>query len=105
MISILEKYALYIAPRIYEGIGMSFLKAMALGRCVIAVDNPTMNEYIQHGNTGLLFDINNTESIHIEDFDIKKIQKNTIEYMNEGYLNFKDVLKNIPQWIENSPLI
>ena len=38
--------ALYIAPRPYEGIGMSFLEAMAMGRCVIANNQPTMNEYI-----------------------------------------------------------
>jgi glycosyltransferase involved in cell wall biosynthesis len=34
---------------------MSFLEAMARGQCVIAADNPTMNEYITHGVNGLLF--------------------------------------------------
>jgi hypothetical protein len=51
----IEKSAFYIAPRDFEGIGMSFLEAMAMGRCVIAPDNPTMNEYIIHGVTGLLY--------------------------------------------------
>jgi glycosyltransferase involved in cell wall biosynthesis len=46
----------YFAPRIREGIGMSFLEAMARGNCVVAADQPTMNEYIRHGENGLLFD-------------------------------------------------
>jgi hypothetical protein len=48
-------FAGYVAPRLHEGIGMSFLEAMARGQCVIAADNPTMNEYITHGVNGLLF--------------------------------------------------
>ena len=39
----MQKSAVYIAPRMFEGIGMSFLEAMAMGRCVIAPNNPTMN--------------------------------------------------------------
>ena len=38
-----------------EGIGMSFLEAMALGQCVVAPDAPTMNEYISNGTNGLLY--------------------------------------------------
>lgn len=47
---------IYFAPRRTEGIGMAFLEAMAAGKCVVAPDHPTMNEYIQHGKTGLLYD-------------------------------------------------
>ena len=46
----------YFAPRRYEGIGQTVLEALALGLCVVAPDAPTMNEYIVHGETGLLFD-------------------------------------------------
>lgn len=46
----------YFAPRRFEGIGQAVLEAMALGLCVVSPDNPTMNEYITHGRTGLLFD-------------------------------------------------
>lgn len=54
---IVEDCEIYVAPREYEGIGMSFLEAMAAGKCVIAPDNPTMNEYITHGVNGLLYDV------------------------------------------------
>ena len=46
----------FLAPRRTEGIGMSFLEAMALGLAVVAPDGATMNEYIQHGVNGFLYD-------------------------------------------------
>ncbi len=44
------------APRRREGLGLTFLEAMAAGTCVIAPDAPTMNEYILSGSNGVLFD-------------------------------------------------
>ncbi len=46
----------FLAPRRLEGIGLSILEAMAMGLAVIAPDRPTMNEYIEHGVTGYLYD-------------------------------------------------
>ncbi len=34
---------------------MSFLEAMAMGKAVVAADNPTMNEYLTHNVNGYLF--------------------------------------------------
>lgn len=48
---------IYIAPRFAEGIGMAFLEALAAGKCVIAHDNATMNEYIEDGKSGILVDM------------------------------------------------
>lgn len=45
-----------LAPRRKEGIGMAFLEAMAMGKCVVAHDDATMNEYIVDGESGLLVD-------------------------------------------------
>ena len=47
---------LFFAPRRYEGIGMTFLEAMAMGLAVVAADSPTMNEYITDGVDGFLYD-------------------------------------------------
>jgi hypothetical protein len=44
----------YLAPRAAEGVGLTFLEALARGCAVLALDAPTMNEYIRHGQTGLL---------------------------------------------------
>lgn len=90
--------ALYIAPREYEGIGMSFLEAMAMGRCVIAPDNPTMNEYIEDGITGILYDEKDRKPIG--EYDIKKIQKNAYEYSKEGYRKWETEKGKILEWME-----
>ena len=54
--SVLSRSNVFFASRISEGIGMSFLEAMAMGLCVVAPDAPTMNEYIWSGRNGLLYD-------------------------------------------------
>ena len=51
----LSKCGIVIAPRRKEGIGMVFLEAMAMGKCVVAHDDATMNEYIVQGESGILF--------------------------------------------------
>ena len=52
----LAAHNVYFAPRLREGIGMSFLEAMAMGMLVVAPDRPTMNEYLVSGVNGLLYD-------------------------------------------------
>ena len=88
----------YVAPREYEGIGMSFLEAMALGRCVIAPNFPTMNEYIIDKETGLLYDYKNPVPLLL--MDVRKIQQRTYEYMSEGYLNWEKNKFHILDWME-----
>ena len=90
--------ALYIAPRLSEGIGMSFLEAMAMGRCVIAVDQPTMNEYIQNGKTGFLFRPDNTIKLDIR--NIREIQKNTLVYIERGYKSWDKEKRQILKWLK-----
>lgn len=79
----IEKVGIYIAPREYEGIGMSFLEAMAMGKAVVAVNNPTMNEYIKNGENGYLFDPKNPKEIDLS--CIRQVQKNTYKFMQEGF--------------------
>jgi len=56
---------IYVSPRLFEGIGMSFLEAMSLGKCVIAPNFPTMNEYIINNENGLLYDIKNLKKLDL----------------------------------------
>ena len=53
----------FFASRVAEGIGMSFLEAMAMGLCVVAPRAPTMSEYIDDGVNGLLYDPNHPEPL------------------------------------------
>jgi len=74
--------ALFLAPRESEGIGFSFLEAMAMGKAVIANDESTMNEYIIDGSTGYLFKIG-----HPRPLDLSlalQVGRNAREYMREG---------------------
>ncbi|MBJ7244348.1 MAG: glycosyltransferase [Solirubrobacteraceae bacterium] len=50
----LSRAELFVAPRALEGVGVTALEAMARGAVVIALDAPTMNEYIDHEHTGML---------------------------------------------------
>jgi len=55
----LANYNVYVAPRRFEGIGMTFLEAMAMGMCVAAENQSTANEYILSGENGILYGGNN----------------------------------------------
>ncbi|MCK4761713.1 MAG: glycosyltransferase [Candidatus Aminicenantes bacterium] len=73
----------FFVPRINEGIGMSFLEAMARGLCVVAPDNPTMNEYIVHGRTGLLYDPQNIKPLDFS--NLQEICENARRCIEKGY--------------------
>ena len=53
----------YIAPRLEEGIGQSFLEALSAGLCVVAPNNGTMNEYLVDGVNGMLYNPSNLKSL------------------------------------------
>jgi len=54
-LSLLDDVDFFVAPRKYEGIGMTFLEALARGKAVVAANRPTMNEYLLHRRNGFLF--------------------------------------------------
>lgn len=100
MWDLIKQKGLYVAPRECEGIGQSFLEAMAMGKAVIAANNPTMNEYIKYNETGYLFDLANTKEINLS--DIKRIQKNTYEYMVNGYKKWEKNKSKIIDFIKHN---
>ena len=95
-----DQSSYYFAPRLSEGIGHSFLEAMASGRCVIAPNKPTMNEYIKHGENGLLYNPKNVKSIGKH--DLIMIKKNALLYCSEGRKQWNKNKMNIFTWIEKS---
>lgn len=96
----MQECAIYFAPRKLEGIGMSFLEAMALGRCVIAPDFPTMNEYIQNGVNGYLYKSpKHPKKIEIQ--NVRKIQENARKYIEDGYKKWEQDKFKILDWIES----
>jgi glycosyltransferase involved in cell wall biosynthesis len=91
--------AFFIAPRIKEGIGMSFLEAMAIGKIVIANNDATMDEYIEHGVNGYLFDHKNPKPLIFD--NLEKIQDNTYNSIKEGYKKFQIDKQDIIKIINN----
>lgn len=101
MWNLIKKKGIYVAPRPLEGIGMSFLEAMSLGKAVVAIDAPTMNEYIEHNKNGYLFDLNNPKAI---DFSgLSDIQKNTYAFMEQGQEVWQNSINSIFSFIEEKP--
>ena len=66
-LSFLNRANLFLAPRPKEGVGMSFLEALARGAMVFATDQPTMNEYIVSRENGYLFPLDEDALLHNRD--------------------------------------
>jgi len=88
---IVSRNNIFVAPRVQEGIGMSFLEAMALGLCVVAYNDSTMNEYIDDGETGYLFSERTAKKISFD--SLETVIKNTR----------KSVLAGREAWIKSIP--
>ena len=96
MLKDMQAATFYMAPRKKEGIGMSFLEAMAMGRCVIAPNLATMNEYIEHGKTGYLYDVENLQCLTIK--KSREMQNEVLHYMRAGYKKWEREKINILKW-------
>lgn len=94
----IKSKGIYIAPRFSEGIGISFLEAMAQGKIIVAHNEPTMNEYIKHGKTGFLCNFKHPRPIRFK--NLLQIQKNTYEFSKKGYEKWLIERENIIKIIE-----
>ena len=97
------KYAYYMAPRAREGIGMSFLEAMAAGRCVIAPNESTMNEYITDGVNGCLYNLNSPKPVVNK--DVRGLQEAASAFVTEGYEKWLVESAQIMLWMKESPMV
>jgi hypothetical protein len=85
--NILKKSDIYVAPRLAEGIGFGFLEAMALGKCVIANDAPTHNEYIHNWKNGILIN-DGVSNIEIGSDQYNFISSNALLTVRNGHDNW-----------------
>jgi glycosyltransferase involved in cell wall biosynthesis len=86
-LDVLNNANVIFCPRLYEGIGMSFLEAMAMGKCVVAPNNPTMNEYLEDKKTGYLYDPFNL--LPIDFSNAGNISRNVKTIADNGYQLWK----------------
>lgn len=79
----------FVSPRLWEGIGLSFLEAMSEGCCVIAFNNPTMNEYISNRKNGILI---NKRTSRVDLSQMLEIGENARISALEGFKLFDSLL-------------
>lgn len=89
---------IFIAPRMFEGIGMAFLEAMAAGKLVIAPNHGTMNEYIVHGYNGLLYDPSNPKPI-LMNVDVPAITRQAATDAAHYLRNWRTDRKALLEWL------
>lgn len=94
---------IFISPRLFEGIGMSFLEAMALGKCVIAPNLPTMNEYIIDNFNGILFEVDNLKKLDLS--NCITLGSKAKEYIKNGLSKWDYEKENIPSFILKKNMI
>ena len=97
----LSKCEIVIAPRMKEGIGMAFLEAMAMGKCIVAHDDATMNEYIQDGKTGVLRDFNNPTKLATAS-DIANVRDNVKSAVEAAFERWQKESATIVPFIEKA---
>lgn len=103
MLDVIRQKQIYIAPRPVEGIGMSFLEAMSMGKVVVANNEKTMNEYITHGKTGYLFNPAFPRTINFQNLD--QLQKNAYEYCQQGYKKWLQERIHIIDVVNSAPAV
>lgn len=95
------RFRYFFAPRMREGIGQSFLDAMAMGMVVIAPNDATMNEYIVNGENGYLYDPMRPKPIAFSDFDA--VREKSIRSVAEGRKAWLDSEDSIIDFISKKP--
>lgn len=90
-LDLLKSIDIYLAPREYEGIGLSFLEAMSYGKYIIALNESTMNEYIINGINGYLYSLENPKEINLKEINYNKLIEINKNYFKE-YFNRLDSL-------------
>jgi glycosyltransferase involved in cell wall biosynthesis len=74
----LERAKVFVAPRRWEGIGLSSLEAMSRGIPVVGLASPTLSEYIEDGVTGILI---KDKFSSLKEVDFDTLSKNLIKVL------------------------
>jgi glycosyltransferase involved in cell wall biosynthesis len=98
-LAMMKEVGTVVAPRKKEGIGMSFLEPMAMGKCVIAHDDATMNQYIQNGVNGLLINFDNPKRLDMNSIcHIHGQMTNLVKYRQQWVMDQEKII----DFIKNS---
>jgi glycosyltransferase involved in cell wall biosynthesis len=93
--SLISSCGIAIASRNSEGIGHGFLELMARGVCVIAFNEATHNEYIEHGKNGLLF----KEFKKLDLSNWKQLGNNARNMIGKKQNRWKNNKRRVLEWL------
>jgi hypothetical protein len=79
---------------------MSFLEAMAMGKCVVAPNRPTMNDYIRTGHNGILYELNEIRPLNFD--DVEHISQNALRSVQDGHAAWVKSIKDMIRFIEET---
>ena len=99
-LSVLSKANVFFTPRLYEGIGMPVIEAMAMGKLVVSPDHPTMNEYIIHGKNGLLYNEHELKPLDFSHSKSMSVQARTECFT--GFEKWQQAGADLSEWIKGS---
>jgi len=94
-LEILSNIDVFVAPRRWEGIGLSMLEALVRGIPVVGLNSPTTNEYVITRMNGVLV---NEKYKPLSVYDFREMSKKTIEMSAQGS---KDYENNIHLFLNN----
>ena len=97
--TILKEPGIYLAPRFKEGIGMAFLEQMAMGKCVIAHCDATMDEYIENGKTGILMNMRAPFRVSMD--DVSNVRERMVTAAESFYAHWIDDENKIVYFFQN----
>jgi hypothetical protein len=102
--TVIQDCVVYFAPRRLEGIGMSFLEAMAQGKVVIANNRPTMSEYIVSGVNGILVDWQGNPRLpkHI---DFEEMGRAAAEFIAAGHKRYRESIPRLLEWLPQHTVV
>jgi hypothetical protein len=100
-LDLLQDKGIYMAPRTKEGGAAAFIDGMKMGKLVIAHNDAPMNEYIVHGETGLLYDVDSVSPLDLDAFDLMQIQKNAYQSVVEGREAWLESIPKMRNFIES----
>jgi Glycosyl transferase family 2/Glycosyl transferases group 1 len=95
LIATLNKFNLFFLPREREGIGFSFLDAMANGMVPIGFNFPTYSEYVIDGINGFIVDKNQRMDLP----QLASIASNMRHYLQKGRINYQRSLEGLESFL------
>ena len=90
-LTILEASTIFVAPRRWEGLGLSSLEAISRGIPVVGLDSPTLNEYIENGVSGILVQ---NKYAPLEDCDFEALSQNLKCIVPEKHSLYRKQINN-----------